>query len=157
MKKIINTWIGKEGYNCFGCCPDNPYGVKLEFYEDGDDIVSFWKPGKNYQGWVKILHGGIQAVLLDEVCAWVILRKLQTCGMTMKMETKYMHPVETDDPQITIRAHLVETKHNIAIIEASITNNDGEICTKAKCTYFTFSHETAVSQFQYKPCLVEGE
>ena len=44
MKKIINPWKGLEGYNCFGCAPNNEAGVKMEFYEDGDEVVSIWKP-----------------------------------------------------------------------------------------------------------------
>ena len=35
MKKIINPWKNMEGYNCFGCSPDNEAGVRMEFYEDG--------------------------------------------------------------------------------------------------------------------------
>ena len=42
MKKIINPWRDHPGYNCFGCCPDNPIGLHMEFYEDGDYIVSKW-------------------------------------------------------------------------------------------------------------------
>ena len=37
MKKIINPWRNHPEYNCFGCCPDNPIGLHLEFYEDGDE------------------------------------------------------------------------------------------------------------------------
>ena len=44
MKKIINPWRNHEGYNCFGCSPDNPIGLHMEFYEDGDYIVSTWHP-----------------------------------------------------------------------------------------------------------------
>ena len=40
MKKIINPWKGMEGYNCFGCAPNNEAGVKMEFYEDGDEVIS---------------------------------------------------------------------------------------------------------------------
>ena len=40
MKKIINPWKGMDGYYCFGCAPNNEAGVKMEFYEDGDDIGS---------------------------------------------------------------------------------------------------------------------
>ena len=65
IKKIINPWTGMEGYNCIGCAPDNPFGVHLCFYEDGEDIISKWKPSANYQGWLNTLHGGIQALLLD--------------------------------------------------------------------------------------------
>ena len=50
MKKIINPWENVEGYNCFGCAPQNPSGLKMEFYEDGKDIVSYWKPDERFQG-----------------------------------------------------------------------------------------------------------
>ena len=43
MKKIINPFVHLDGYNCFGCAPGNPLGVKMEFFEDGDDIVSLWQ------------------------------------------------------------------------------------------------------------------
>ena len=34
MKKIINPWLNHAEYNCFGCCPKNPIGLHMEFYED---------------------------------------------------------------------------------------------------------------------------
>ena len=71
MKKIINPWKGMEGYNCFGCAPNNEAGVKMEFYEDNDEVISIWRPRPEYQGWIDTLHGGIQAVLLDEICAHI--------------------------------------------------------------------------------------
>jgi len=40
MKKIINPWEGLDGYMCFGCAPNNPLGLHMEFFEDGDDIVA---------------------------------------------------------------------------------------------------------------------
>ena len=70
MEKIINPWEGMEGYFCFGCAPNNESGLKMEFYEDGDEIVSKWVPEARFQGWLNTLHGGIQATLLDEICAW---------------------------------------------------------------------------------------
>ena len=106
MKKIINPWKGLEGYNCFGCAPNNEAGIKMEFYEDGDEVVSIWKPRPEYQGWINTLHGGIQAVLMDEICAWVILRKLQTTGVTSKMETRYRKSVSTTDSHIVLRASI---------------------------------------------------
>ena len=36
MKKIINPWEGLDGYMCFGCAPNNPLGLHMEFFEDGD-------------------------------------------------------------------------------------------------------------------------
>ena len=155
MKKIINPWKGLKGYYCFGCSPENPMGVKMEFYEDGDEIVSFWKPKPEYQGWLDTLHGGIQAVLLDEICAWVIVRKLQTTGVTSKMETRYRKSISTNDTLLEIRASIQEQKRNIILVKATIYNSAKEICTEAVCTYFTFSKEKSQQEMFFTSCEVE--
>ncbi len=155
MKKIINPWKGLKGYYCFGCSPENPMGVKMEFYEDGDEIVSFWKPKPEYQGWLDTLHGGIQAVLLDEICAWVIVRKLQTTGVTSKMETRYRKSISTNDTLLEIRASIQEQKRNIILVKATIYNSAKEICTEAVCTYFTFSKEKSQQEMFFISCEVE--
>ncbi len=152
MKKLTNPWKDVEGYYCFGCAPSNPAGVKMEFYEDGEDIVSLWKPQPQFQGWLNTLHGGIQAVLLDEICAWVVIRKKQTTGVTFKMETKYLKPIQTDVDQITIRARLVQEKRQVNIIQAEIYNEKGEVCTEATCTYFTVPQEQAKKEFFFDSC-----
>ncbi|MCK9160612.1 MAG: PaaI family thioesterase [Bacteroidaceae bacterium] len=157
MRRIINPWLEKEGYNCFGCCPNNPAGAQMVFYEDGDEIVSFWKPRMEFQGWIDTLHGGIQSVLLDEICAWVVLRKLNTTGVTAKMETRYKKSISTKDSQLMLRAKLIEQKRNIAIIKAQLFDYNKTLCTEAICTYFTFSKEKAEKEMQFKGCKVDPE
>lgn len=157
MKKIINPWKEMEGYNCFGCAPHNGLGLRMEFYEDGDDIVSTWPLRPEYQGWLNTLHGGIQSVLLDEICGWVVIRKLQTTGVTSKMETRYRRPVPTTDSHVVLRARIRERKRNIVTIEASLCNKDGELCTEALCTYFCFPPEKAEREMYFHHCAVEGE
>ena len=157
MKKIINPWKGMEGYNCFGCSPNNESGVRMEFYEDGDDILSIWKPRPDFQGWPNTLHGGTQAVLLDEVCGWVVFRKLQTAGMTSKMETRYRKAVSTTDSHLVLRARIKEMRRNLVVINAELYNQDGELCTEATCTYFTFSQEKAREEMFFNNCEVEPE
>ena len=157
MKKIINPFINLEGYNCFGCAPNNPFGVKMEFHEDGEEIVCHWTPRSEYQGWLDTLHGGIQSVLLDEICAWVLMRKLQTAGVTSKMKTRFLKPVSTNDTMITLRAHIAEQKRNIVIIDATLENSAGEICSQSRCTYFAFPQEKAKQEMFFGGCLTEGE
>lgn len=157
MKKIINPWKGLPEYKCFGCAPNNEAGVKMEFYEDGDEIVSIWKPRPEFQGWIDTLHGGIQAVLLDEICAWVVLRKMQTTGVTSKMETRYRKAINTNDSHVVLRASIKEVKRNVVFIEARLYNKDGELCTEALCTYFTFSQEKAKQEMYFLECNVDTE
>lgn len=75
LRKIKNPWLHKPGYDCICCSPTNPIGLHLEFWEDGEDVITRWKPSTHYQGWLDTLHGGIQSMLLDEVAGWVVTRK----------------------------------------------------------------------------------
>lgn len=155
MKKIKNPYLHLEGYNCFGCAPQNPLGVKMEFYEDGDEIVSIWTPRPEYQGWLNTLHGGIQSVLLDEICAWVVMRKKQTAGVTSKMETRFLRPVSTEGGNLTLRARLAEERRNILLIDAELYDAEGKLCTQCRCTYFAFPQEKARKDFHFEACELE--
>ena len=103
MKKIINPWKGLDGYMCFGCAPENPQGLHMEFYEDGEDIVAFWEPESHYQGWLETLHGGIQTTMMDELAGWVVLRKLQTSGVTSRLDARFLKSISTREPRLMIR------------------------------------------------------
>ncbi len=156
MKKIINPWIEltDKGYNCFACAPNNPYGLKMEFYEDGEDVVSFWTPDVNYQGWLDTLHGGIQATLLDEIGGWIVGRKLQTSGMTTNLNIKYKKPVPCKkDVTIEIRGRIKTQKRNFIFIDAEIIH-DGTTCSTAEMTYFAFPKDVAEKEFYFKTCEV---
>lgn len=156
MRKIKNPWIDKEGYDCYGCCHDNPIGLHMDFYEDGDDIVCFWNPQQHFQGWIDTLHGGIQSTLIDEIASWVVFRKMSTTGVTSNLEVKFKKPVMTTENQITLRAHIVELRRNIATIEVQLYNSKNELATIGKAVYFTFSQEKA-REMGFTGCELEGE
>lgn len=154
MKKIINAWREIPEYNCFACSTTNPIGLHMEFYEDGEDIVSFWKPQKNYEGWKDTLHGGIISTLIDDVCAWVVNRKMQTYGFTTSLNVKFRKAVSSHDPQITIRARAVKQVHNLLSMHAEVFNSKGELCDEAEVTYFMMSQEKA-REVGFRRCDVE--
>ena len=156
MRKIKNPWTDKEGYDCYGCCHDNPIGLHMDFYEDGDDIVCFWNPQQHFQGWVDTLHGGIQSTLIDEIASWVVFRKMSTTGVTSNLEVKFKKPVMTTENQITLRAHLVELRRNIATIEVSLYTSRNELATIGKAVYFTVSQEKA-REMGFTECELEGD
>ena len=156
MKKIINPYAGTSeelGYNCFACAPENPCGLKMEFYEDGEEIVSYWTPNKNFQGWLNTLHGGIQATLLDETGGWLISRRFQTSAMTTSLNIKYKKPVPIDK-QLEIRAKLKETKKSFLIIDLTLMC-EGVVCSTAEAVYYKFPKEMAEKEFHFLPFEVE--
>lgn len=154
MKKIKNPYIGKDGYNCFACAPTNPVGLHLEFWEDGDDVLTEWQPHKNYQGWKDTLHGGIISLLMDEVGGWVVNRKLQTTGVTMQLEVKYRRPVLTTEEKITVRGYIAERRRNIVTINLTLENAAGEVCDEGVATYYVFGADRA-RDMGFEGCEVE--
>lgn len=155
MHKIKNPWLRREGYNCIGCSPNNPIGLHLEFYEEGDDIVAKWMPTQNHQGWIDTLHGGVQSLMLDEIGGWVITRKLQTTGVTSKMEVKYLKPIYTTGGEIMLRARLTKQMRNVAFIDAELINADGVTCTQASMIYFCASKEKVFEETGFLGCELE--
>ena len=140
MKKIENHWIGQPDYHCFGCDPSHEHGLRMEFYEDGEDVVSIWQPTTEYQGWPNILHGGIQATLIDELCGWTIGHKYKSDAVTSKMEIRYRKPVKINEGKLTLRARVVEVRRNIVTITAQIFNSSDELCTEGNCVFYMLSN-----------------
>ncbi len=155
MKKIINPWQGMQGYHCYGCDPHHASGLRMEFYEDGEEVVCRWRPGPEYQGWVDTLHGGIQATLADEISSWVVFRKFQTSGVTSRMEVRYLRPIRISGAQIELRARVEEQRRNLVHIAVRIADSQGALCTQAACTYFLFPVEKARTEFHFCGCRVE--
>lgn len=149
QKKIQNPFRRNEGYNCFGCSPDNPFGLHMEFIEEDDEIVSYWDPAPNFQGWFNVLHGGIQSTLMDEIASWYVFVKLKTGGVTSQLEVKYKKAVPSNQGKITIRARLIEMKRNIAVMDVKLYSPDNELCTVAVVKYFTFPQEVAKEKLWY--------
>ncbi len=156
MKKLINPYLDKEGYNCFGCSPANPIGLHLEFWEDGEDVVATWRPNVNFDGWVETLHGGIISTLIDEIANWVLSRRLQTAGVTTKLEVKFRRPVSTRDSQITLRGRITGNVRNYYTVHVTLHDSRGNLCDEGNVTYCMFPIEKAL-EMGFTKCLTEEE
>ena len=93
-----------EDYNCFGCDPDNPIGLRLQFQLDGDEVTARWEPHPNMQGYPAVIHGGIQATLADEIGGWYVMAMLGTAGVTRSLEIQYEQPARAAEGPFLLRA-----------------------------------------------------
>lgn len=153
MKKIKNPFTEKDTsrkeYNCFGCSPFNKNGLHLEFWEDGDEIMAKWQPQKSMEGWLGVLHGGIQATLVDELAGWIVLLKKNTAGVTSALHIDYLKPVYITKGKVTIKGKLISSEGRIAKIECSLLDGDGNECLRAKADYFCFPEKIAKAKYHY--------
>ncbi|MDY0343525.1 MAG: PaaI family thioesterase [Lentimicrobium sp.] len=150
MKRLLNNpFASIAGYQCFGCSPDNNFGLQMEFTEEEDGVSAIWQPKSHFEGWKNILHGGIQATLMDEIASWLVFVKLHTSGVTSKMEVKLSKPVHIDRGEITLKATLRVMQKNVAVIDTSISNADGIECATAVMYYFTYPEKIAREKLWY--------
>lgn len=149
MRKIRNPYSEIEGYNCFGCSPNNEQGLQMEFKEEGEYIVSNWKPRQHFQGYHNVLHGGIQATLMDEIASWCVQVKQKTAGVTSNMDIRYKKPVYTDKGEIIIKASIKEQRRNLTDVKVELYNHNNKLCSTALITYFTFPEKVARERFYY--------
>ena len=143
MKKILNPYTRIEGYNCFACSPNNENGLQMQFVEEGDYLICDWEPRGFLQGYNNVLHGGIQATLLDEIASWFIQIKLKTAGVTSNMNIRLKRTVPTNQGKLRIRGWLKEVRRNLVDVHVELINPDGKIGANGVVTYYTFPEDVA--------------
>jgi len=79
-----------SGNRCFGCGLDNPEGLHIRIYRDGDRtdrLVGTYTPRETHGGFPQVTHGGVQFAALDCMAGWVTLI-LRSSGRLMPLTTK---------------------------------------------------------------------
>lgn len=149
MKKIINPYRSTENGKCFGCSPDNEQGLQMDFFEDGEYVVSQWEPKTHLSGFKNVLHGGIQTTILDEIACWVVFVKCETAGVTTALNAKFKNSAFTDKGKLCVRGKLISKDRRFATIHAEILDPDGKVCSEAEVQYMIFPQEMAIKKFEY--------
>ena len=149
MREIRNPFEKHEDYNCFGCCPDNPHGLQMRFCEEGQEVLSFWEPRDYFQGYGYILHGGIQATLMDELASWAVFLKLKTAGVTSRIDIQFRKPAYTNKGKIVLRATVKESTKSHAVIKVLLEDSEENLCSEADIAYTLFSPKLAQKRLYY--------
>lgn len=87
-----------QGHGCFACGTENPIGLNLKFYSQGDAVCTEITLNKVYEGWEGIAHGGIVTTLLDEIMSWAVLYSKKVFIVTRSMTVKYIRPIMIGTP-----------------------------------------------------------
>jgi uncharacterized protein (TIGR00369 family) len=82
--------------NCFVCGDKNPIGLKARFFFDGAQARTEITADSRFEGYQRILHGGIISTLLDEVMIKAVLAR-DIYVVTAEMTVKFIRPVNVGD------------------------------------------------------------
>jgi acyl-coenzyme A thioesterase PaaI-like protein len=112
---------------CFGCGPSNEKGLRIKSFVEGDEIVARWHAENHHQAFEGMLSGGITGTLLDCHSNWTAAHHLMVrsgaetppCTVTADFHVKLRRPTPMDG-EITLRAHVVESGEDRAVVEATL-------------------------------------
>ena len=120
--------------HCFICGLENPFGLKLRFYDTapGEVTVHHTVP-EQYQGYPGVVHGGVVAAMLDEAAGRVYMGDPQQPRFmyTARMDIRYRKNVPVGQP-LKIVGRAVKSRGRTATAAATVLGPDGEILAEAE-------------------------
>ncbi len=128
---------------CFGCGTNNPKGLHIESFWQGDESVcTFRAEGHYHGGKPNIVYGGLIASLIDcHSCNTAIsnayIEENRSPGteplivyLTAQLNVTYIKPTPLDQP-INLRAKIISTEERKTWVECVVMSGN-EICARAK-------------------------
>ncbi len=116
----------EDDFYCFGCGKNNPVGLKLDFKIDKDNTIhSEFTPQKIHQGYTNITHGGIMALVLDEIMGnlpWKLGRPSVAAEFTVSL--KKPSPV---GKKLFLSAKMESDTGRLLEISSQAKNEKGEV------------------------------
>lgn len=121
---------------CFGCGPSNEKGLRVRSFVEGDELVCEWRPQPHHQAFEGVLNGGICGALLDCHSNWTAAHHLMKkrgadsppYTVTADFHVVLKRPTPMDAP-LKLRAHVVESSENKAVVEATLSANEAITAT----------------------------
>jgi uncharacterized protein (TIGR00369 family) len=121
---------------CFVCGENNAAGLKLRIRTDAErgESTADVTFAEHFQGWAKIVHGGLLAAVLDEAMIYAAGAKGLKC-VTGEMTVRYVKPASTG-VAYKLTGRFVEEKGRIVIAESKLLDSDGQEVARASSKLF---------------------
>lgn len=108
---------------CFGCGHENPIGLRLTFRWEGDTYLTRYVPEREHQGWAGRTHGGILALILDEILSRAALERHGLDWVTAELTTRLHRPAPILRPLIA-RAEVKMVRSRIIICRGEVIDEE---------------------------------
>ena len=123
---------------CYGCGADNARGLRMTFVHlPGGGAECRYTAEEHLAGAPGVIHGGVQATLLDEVMGHAIHLAEPDPALdiaTVDFSLRYRRPAPVTVP-LTIRARLVRAEGKDFFVAGEIVSPGGEVLTTAEARW----------------------
>jgi acyl-coenzyme A thioesterase PaaI-like protein len=118
---------------CFVCGVENPFGLKLNFYNAGPGRVeSTYVVPEHFNGYPGVTHGGVVAAMLDETLARAFMSGDPHRFMyTAKLTTRFRKPVPTGKT-LRLEGEVVRDRGRIGEAQAKLYGPEGDLLAEAE-------------------------
>ena len=118
--------------HCYGCSPTNAQGLRMQFFETAAGVEADYTAPDHVEGAPGVIHGGIQATLLDEVFCMAVHAKHGGRIVTGELTIRYRRAAPTNTA-LVVRGHVVEERTRSFLVEGGIhLAATGEELTRAR-------------------------
>ncbi|MFH1262900.1 MAG: PaaI family thioesterase [Pseudomonadota bacterium] len=131
---IANPFSDVPGFECFACGAGHPHGLQLKLQKVDDQVFCRFNARKEFSGFSNILHGGIQATILDEVMWWGAFESRGLLCLSQSMEIEYRAPIHIGS-DIVAMARVTNEGENTVDLVGELRIGE-EIYAKADGRYF---------------------
>jgi acyl-coenzyme A thioesterase PaaI-like protein len=140
MREIVSPYDYSE---CFFCGGANPIGLKLKFYvsaSDPKEVICRWKPPALYLGLGRVLHGGIQSGIFDEIMGWTAMHLTEKVGVTSWLKVQFLKPLFVQQ-DIEARCSVSAVEGASIILAAEIRDESNMVCTETTGSYILMERD----------------
>ena len=108
---------------CFGCGQDNPIGLHLTFWWEGDTYFTRYTPLREHQGWAGRTHGGMLSLVLDEMLSRSALERHGLDWVTAEMTVRLRKQAPTGKP-LLIQARVDNVRSKLIMTSAEVLDDE---------------------------------
>ena len=141
MSETLDGGLFGAAQPCFGCGPQHPIGFRLSFVREGEDVVTRFVPGEQYQGPPGIMHGGLVMTLADEVGAWAIVAGKERFGFTVRVDGQLRRAVRIGR-EVEGRARITKDLRRLVDVAVEVRQDD-ETCFSGSLRFAVLDEEGA--------------
>lgn len=120
--------------DCFICGLNNPFSLKLSFYEtQPGEVIADYTVSEHYQGFPGIVHGGVVAAILDEIACRSLMGndpQQPRFVYTARLTIRYRQHVPVGKP-LRLVGTAGKLKARYAVASSAIFNSKGELLAEA--------------------------
>ena len=118
---------------CFVCGPQNPIGLHLEFWHDGEQYCTSFTPDARHSGYAGMTHGGVLTAVLDEVMGRMLWVK-NLRASTAHVEVRWSRPAPIGET-LHFRGWVEEVRGRLVRCAAEARNDAGQVVARAKAKF----------------------